>query len=420
MHRRSGSLCRVTTPGSRKTPQALVRRLAGLTAAAALLSLALTGCGDSPQSAQQQRSSATVAHSSTSTSGASTTSAETSTTTTSTPRGPLGSGQTVTLAFAGDSSFQGLDAAVRSRPDQVLAAIAPVLGDADLTMVNLEAAVGSGGTPQAKAFRFQTPAQSLDALAAAGVDIVTMANNHGMDYGPEGLASSLQIKAAGPLPIIGIGRDASEAYAPHIFEVKGQRIGFIAANDVFDASLERAWTATDGQPGIASAKGANLERLVASVRATRALVDTLVVYLHYGRETETCPNQRQVSLGTDMFAAGADIVVGSHAHRLQGVGFVGPKLIAYGLGNFIFHPGSAAGRESGVLRVAVTGSRVDSFEWRPAVIQGDVPVPLSGPAAEREATKMADLARCARVADTPTPLAAEQSTTTTTTGGGRP
>lgn len=319
--------------------------------------------------------------------------------TTTTTRGPLGSGEAVSIAFAGDSSFQGLGAAVINNPSKVLSAIASALGDADLTMVNLEAAVGSGGSPQPKTFTFQTPAQSLDALKSAGVDVVTMANNHGMDFGSQGLASSLQIKAAGTLPIIGIGANAEEAYAPFIAEAKGQKVGFVAANDVFDANIQKAWTATDEQPGIASSKGANLDRLVGSVKATRAKVDTLVVYLHYGRETETCPNERQRELVRTLLDAGADIVVGSHAHRLQGIGFLGDKFVAYGLGNFIFKPGSAVGRETGVLVVSATGARIDGYQWRPAVIEGVVPVPLTGQRAEAEMTKMAALTKCAGLSD---------------------
>lgn len=315
-------------------------------------------------------------------------------------RGPLGNGEAVTIAFAGDSSFQGLAAGIVGNPTGLLAAIAPVLSDADLTMVNLEAALGSGGTPEPKAFTFQTPAETIDALAAAGVDVVTMANNHGMDFGEAGLESSLRIRAGSPMPILGIGRDSYDALEPFITEIRGQRVAFLAANDVFDSSLQARWTATPERPGLASAKGIHQERLLDAVSDARENADTVVVYLHYGRETETCPNQRQVELARSLFDAGADIVVGSHAHRLQGVGFAGDRFVAYGLGNFIFRPGSSAGRETGVLVVTVTGSRVDSFEWRPAVINDGLPVPLTGQHAAAEMDKMDRLRACAGLSST--------------------
>lgn len=378
-------------------------RSARTTAAVVVVgALALLGCSSDSHGAKTKSSNTTQKTTDSKNQGS--TSVESSTTASSTTteaRGPLGSGQTVTIAFAGDSSFQGLDGALAANPGSVLKAIAPALSSADLTMVNLEAAVGSGGSPQNKRFTFATPPAALTALAAAGVDVVTMANNHGMDYGPDRFATSLTLRTTGAIPIVGIGSNASEAYQPHIVEVKGQQIALFGANDVFDANLVSKWTATDSQPGIASTKDSHEQQLLDAVRKTRSEVDTLVVFLHYGTETQTCPNSRQVALAKSLFAAGADIVVGSHAHRLQGVGFVGDKLVAYGLGNFIFHPGSAVGRETGVLRVSVTGSRVDSFEWVPARINNGVPVPLTGAQADAEQTKMKNLASCAGVSPTP-------------------
>src|SRR5690606_30707678 len=87
-------------------------------------------------------------------------------------RGPLGNGEPVTLAFAGDASFEGLEGALATDAGTLLGAIAPVLGAADVTVVNLEAALATGGTPEPKAFAFRVPPAALDALAAAGVDAV--------------------------------------------------------------------------------------------------------------------------------------------------------------------------------------------------------------------------------------------------------
>ena len=118
----------------------------------------------------------------------------------STTRPPTGSGKPVTLAFAGDVNFQNQVAAVVASPATVLSAIAPALSSADVTMVNLEAALGTGGTPQGKSFTFQVPEQALTALQSAGVDVVTMANNHGMDYGMAGFQDSLRIKGSSGIP----------------------------------------------------------------------------------------------------------------------------------------------------------------------------------------------------------------------------
>lgn len=328
--------------------------------------------------------------------------AGTSASTTEAPRGPLGNGEAVTLAFAGDASFQDLEQAVVSNPQGLLSAIAPVLGAADVSVVNLEAALGSGGERAPKQFAFQVPEQALDALRAAGTDVVTMANNHGMDYGAGGLADTLRIKAETGFPIIGIGADDVEAYAPFVTEVRGQRIGVIAANDIFDSNLVNAWTAGPGHPGIASAEEDHQARLADEVRALREQVDTLAVYLHYGTEKDTCPHGRQKELVELLIDAGADIVVGSHAHRLQGMGFKGDQFVAYGLSNFVFKAPSEPGRRSGVLTVTATGRRIDGYDWAPATIQNLVPVPLSGAAADAASAAMGELQACAGLTPTAT------------------
>ncbi|HNB94398.1 MAG TPA: CapA family protein [Microthrixaceae bacterium] len=320
---------------------------------------------------------------------------DTAATTTTTTRPPTGSGQAVTLAFAGDTNFNNQLGALRSSPGTVLSAIAPTLSAADVTMLNLEAALGTGGSPQPKKFTFQVPAQAIDAVKAAGVDVVTMANNHGMDFGPVGFADSLRIERESGFPILGIGADDTEAYTPWVTEAKGQRIGFIGANDIFDDNLRSAWTAAPGHPGLASAEEAHQERLAQEVRTLRPEVDTLVVFLHYGTETQLCPNARQKELVELLTGAGADIVVGSHPHRLQGVGYHGQQFVAYSLGNFAFQANSPEGAATGVLMVTATGRRIDGYTWTPAVIRSSIPHPLTGTAADAAQATMTQRQQCA-------------------------
>lgn len=320
---------------------------------------------------------------------------DTDATTTTTTRPPTGSGQAVTLAFAGDTNFNNQLGALRSSPGTVLSAIAPTLSAADVTMLNLEAALGTGGSPQPKKFTFQVPAQAIDAVKSAGVDVVTMANNHGMDFGPVGFADSLRIERESGFPILGIGADDTEAYTPWVTEAKGQRIGFIGANDIFDDNLRSAWTAAPGHPGLASAEEAHQERLAQEVRTLRPTVDTLVVFLHYGTETQLCPNARQKELVELLTRAGADIVVGSHPHRLQGVGYHGQQFVAYSLGNFAFQANSPEGAATGVLTVTATGRRIDGYTWTPAVIRNSIPHPLTGTAADAAQATMTQRQQCA-------------------------
>jgi poly-gamma-glutamate capsule biosynthesis protein CapA/YwtB (metallophosphatase superfamily) len=322
-----------------------------------------------------------------------------STTTTTEPRRPrTGSGEPVTIAFAGDASFEGLSGALAANPTGLLSSIAPVLTEADVAVVNLEAALGTKGTPMPKAFNFQTPATALDALRAAGVDAVSMANNHGMDFGVAGLQESLAIEQAKGFPVIGVGQDEEEANAPFVVEVKGQKIAVFAATDVLDDPLRTLWVSGPGKPGLASAEEPQQEAFAARVAEAAEEYDTVAVFLHYGTEKQTCPNARQQDLVRLLTDAGADIVVGGHAHRVQGAGFLGDKAVAYGLGNFVFRVNSPASAESGVLLVTATGHQVDKVEWKPATIRGGIPYP-SGASGEQ---RMAQLRGCAGLTAGPT------------------
>jgi len=301
------------------------------------------------------------------------------TTTTVPPR--RGSGNPVTIAFAGDVNFEGtMRARLDADPATALREVAPAFEAADLAMVNLETAVTEGGSPENKEFTFRAPPAALDALRAAGIDLASAANNHGRDFGAGGLQDSLAARAASGFPLIGIGQDIDEAFTPFRATVKGQRIAIIAATQVLDDSLISSWTAGPGIPGLASAK--LVDRLVQEVQAARVVSDTVVVFLHWGIEKQTCPTGSQQSLATTLVEAGADIVVGSHAHRLQGGGHMGQALVHYGLGNFAFYAGNAEGARTGILLVTATGRDIDGYQWLPGRVSDRVPHLLEGAEAE--------------------------------------
>jgi len=312
-----------------------------------------------------------------------------------TTRGDLGSGEAITIAFAGDMYFEGvLRSRLDSDPASAVGPFSPALAAADLAVGNLETAIATAGTRAGKQFAFRAPPTAVDALRAAGFDAVSMANNHGLDYGPDGLEESLAVKRAQPDGfLIGIGGEEDEAFAPFTAVVKGQRVSVIAATQVLDSSLIAAWTATADHAGMASAK--RVDRLVEEVRRARETSDTVIVFLHWGVETATCPTGDQQSLAAALTAAGADIVVGGHAHRLQGGGRLGDAVVHYGLGNFLFKENSAEGARTGVFEVTVTGRRVDGYRWIPGRISGSVPRPLTGADATSELAYWEGLRGCA-------------------------
>jgi len=310
-----------------------------------------------------------------------------------TARGPLGSGRPVVLAFGGDVHFEGiLETKLAAKPSRVLAPIAPVLRRADIAVVNLETAVTTRGTPQPKQYVFRAPPTAFAALRGGEIDVASMANNHGLDYGEVGLRDSLAAARRYRFPVIGIGRDGKRAYAPYRTTVRGQRIAILGATQVLDDQLIDAWTAGPGKPGLASAKV--VPRLLQEVRRARRTADTVIVFLHWGRERERCPTTDQRTLARQLVAAGADVVVGGHAHRLLGAGRMGKALVSYGLGNFVWYSTSKLSVQTGVLLVTVTGRRIDAYRWIPARIGGGIPRPLTGSERQRELASWRSLRGC--------------------------
>ncbi len=302
-------------------------------------------------------------------------------------------GTPVVLAFGGDVHFEGVLATkLAADPDGVLDPIEPVLHQADLSVVNLETAVTTGGSPTSKAFVFRTPASAFAALRGGGVDVASMANNHGLDYGATGLRDSLAAAKRYRFPVVGIGLNAKQAYRPFRRTINGQRIAVIGATQVLDDELISAWTAGPGKPGLASAK--DVPRLLQEVRAARRTSDTVVVFLHWGIELEQCPSTDQRTLAKQLVAAGADVVVGGHAHRVQGAGRMGKALVGYGLGNFVWYGTSELSTQTGVLLVTVDGRRVLSYRWVPARIVDGVPRPLTGSARRSELASWRSLRGC--------------------------
>lgn len=308
----------------------------------------------------------------------------------------------VVLAFGGDVHFQGaLATRLAADPETALAPLEPLFAGADIVMVNLETAVGVSGTPEKKAYVFRAPPSAFRALRAAHVDVVTMANNHGVDYGLGVIEESLEAADAESVVVVGAGRNAHDAYAPFLVERNGERIAIFGATQVLDEELERRWTATDTKPGLASAKHAGVRRLLAAVRSARPDRDLVVVYLHWGTELVDCPTPAQRGLMRALVAAGADVIVGSHAHVLLGRGYFHRAFVHYGLGNFAFYARRFPTTRTGALLLTVRGRNVTAASWRPAMIAGGVPYELDGRARAAAAAAADELRACTDLAAAP-------------------
>jgi poly-gamma-glutamate synthesis protein (capsule biosynthesis protein) len=179
--------------------------------------------------------------------------------------------------------------------------------------------------------------------------------------------------------------------------VKGRRIALLAFSQIHELAF--TWAAKPDRPGVAMAM--DVARATAAVAAARQQADLVVVFNHWGVEGNSCATAEQKTFAGQLAKAGADIVIGSHAHTLLGDGWLGQTYVQYGLANFLWYSTSHS-TETGVLRLTVKGRTVVRNEFLPAVVSATgQPVLLTGTAATKLSERFAGLRRCAGLADRP-------------------
>lgn len=301
----------------------------------------------------------------------------------------------VVLAFGGDVHFEGRVRGLLTDPGSVFGPAGALLSAADLAFVNLETPITRRDEPEPKRYVFRADPVAAEALRAAGIDAVSVANNHSMDHGRSGLADTVTAVRAAGLGTFGAGRDAGEAFTPWRTEVRGVRIAVFGFSQVHD--LADSWAAGPRRAGIAMAF--DTERAVHAVTAARADSDLIVVMPHWGVEGDSCPSREQQDFAGRMARAGADVVVGAHAHVLQGDGRLGSAFVAYGLGNLLWYssglypPFSA---RSGILTLTVRGRGVVRSDFSPVLTsESGRPQVLSGWRADVARKNYSGLSGCA-------------------------
>ena len=203
---------------------------------------------------------------------------------------------------------------------------------ADIYMANQEFPFSDRGTPAPdKQFTFRVPPERVSMMHELGIDIVTIANNHTLDYGTDALVDTCTTLENAGIPYVGAGANMDRAKQLETIEVRGRTIGFLAASRVYP---DTSWVANSKKPGMVS--GNDPSKLIKEIEAAGEYCDYLVVYMHWGIERDEKPQEYQRTLGRQLIDAGADLVIGSHPHVLQGIEYYQGKPIVYSLGNFIF------------------------------------------------------------------------------------
>lgn len=242
--------------------------------------------------------------------------------------------------------------------------VAPTLRSADVTVGNLETAVSTRGIAAVKEYTFRGPPNALRPLrGVAGFDVLTLANNHTVDFGRDALLDTVRAVHAAGIRTIGAGANDLQARRPVILQAGGLTIAFLGYSDVNPAGFN----ATSSEPGTAKADAG---AIAADVRAALRRADVAVCFFHWGVELHPEPDARQQLLAAACLNAGAKLVLGAHPHVLGGLATpTHSALVAWTLGNFVFPSGGATSRTA-ILHVALARSGVVGYRLLPARIEG--------------------------------------------------
>lgn len=279
-----------------------------------------------------------------------------------------------TILFTGDVLFAnafkaGYDA------DGIKGVVAPELLEelraADILMVNNEFPFSDRGTPMAdKQFTFRCSPGYVKALNEMGVDVVSLANNHTLDYGRDALSDTFAALDGAGILYGGAGDSAERAKQVQVIEAHGKKYGFIAVSRVVPTA---DWKVENAVPGLFSCY--DTTALVEVIKEAKETCDYVAVYPHWGVEYQAYPEANQTQIAKACIDAGADVVVGSHTHCLQGVSYIEGKPVFYSLGNFIF--GQSIDR-SAMLEVTIDAAGRASYRFVPVYAAGGVTYPAEG------------------------------------------
>ncbi|PZD95936.1 CapA family protein [Paenibacillus sambharensis] len=291
-------------------------------------------------------------------------------------------GTKVRLAFVGDILLAAsVEKLMRNKGmDYPYQKALPYLQEPDLTAANLENPITTRGVPaEDKQYVFKGHPDLVPSLVDAGFDVVSLANNHTLDQGVEGLLDTIDHLRDAGLPNMGGGRNDTEAFAPAVLEAKGLSIAYFGVTRVVPVG---EWKADKNRAGVAESYDST--RAVAAIKRARAEHDLIVVMVHWGEEKKDFPVDTQKRLARDYIDAGADLVIGSHPHVLQGFEQYKGKWIAYSLGNFIFNmTNTLKTRDTGVLDAVCSRSGHCELQLHPMKAENSQPAPLEGEEARK-------------------------------------
>lgn len=274
----------------------------------------------------------------------------------------------ITLSFTGDilldkSVGQQID---RYGVDYPFTKVSSLLKQSDITAGNLETSVSVRGTPAAKQFTFRSKPETLQGLVNSGYDMVSLANNHTLDYGVDALTDTIHNVQKYNLGYSGAGTNEEEAFKAYSTKVNGKKVSIIALSRVLPNG---EWFARGNHPGLAHAY--EYEPMLSYVKNTVSHSDYTIVMIHWNKERADYPEPYAREMAQKFIDAGVSAVIGGHSHSLMGVEYYKDAPIFYSLGNFVFtNSSSPKGSETMVVNLTLDKEKVAAKITPAKIIEG--------------------------------------------------
>jgi poly-gamma-glutamate synthesis protein (capsule biosynthesis protein) len=228
--------------------------------------------------------------------------------------------------------------------DSILAVVADQLRRVDITFGNLENPLATTGARDPARSVFRGDPANVQVLVLGGFEIVSLANNHTLNSGPEALVETIDCLETAGIRYVGAAREEAHGSDPVFLDVRGLQVGFLAYTDL------------DFAHGSYSRVDADLTQLRQQIAAAKTACDVLLVSYHWGNMDQRRPTSRQVEVAHASIDAGADAVLGHHPHVLQGLEVYRGRPILYSLGNFVFDQSSRSRREGGLFELVYSAA----------------------------------------------------------------
>lgn len=300
-----------------------------------------------------------------------------------------GSKEEISLSFIGDVSLADnwyimpeYDKRSKKVYGILSESVVNIMTSSDLMIANSEFTVSDRGSKMpGKYYTFKASPKRLSIYEEMGVDLVTLANNHVYDFGKEAFYDMLEAFKEYDIPYVGAGKDIEEAKRPYYFIINGYKIAFVNATRAEKIILTPEATETEG--GVLRCYDPTMFSNV--IKEAKANSDYVVALVHFGKEDSHSLEQVQIDTSKLYIDSGADIIIGTHAHVLQGIEFYKDKPIIYNLGDFIFNNET---KDTGIFQIKMSFNKELEYYFIPCLEKDEYTKTLEGAEKQRVINNM--------------------------------